>query len=97
MKQNRILHSLYPLIEKFCSVIIVNSILFQGFETAKAMSLYGAHVIMACRDVRKGNLAAKTIQDIRKTLIPKLTVIGLDLASFESIETFAEKFKAMKL
>ena len=61
------------------------------------MSLYGAHVIMACRDVRKGNLAAKTIQDIRKTLIPKLTVIGLDLASFESIETFAEKFKAMKL
>ena len=61
------------------------------------MSLYGAHVIMACRDVQKGNLAAETIRDVRKTLIPKLTVLKLDLASFESIENFAEQFKALKL
>ncbi|CAB3982943.1 WW domain-containing oxidoreductase [Paramuricea clavata] len=68
-----------------------------GFETTKAMSLYGAHVIMACRDIRKGNMAAEKIRDIRKTLIPKLNVLRLDLASLESIENFAEQFKAMKL
>jgi hypothetical protein len=61
------------------------------------MSLYGAHVIMACRDIRKGNMAAEKIQHIRKILIPKLSVLRLDLASLESIENFAEQFKAMKL
>jgi hypothetical protein len=61
------------------------------------MSLYGAHVIMACRDIRKGNMAAEKIRHIRKILIPKLSVLRLDLASLESIENFAEQFKAMKL
>ena len=72
-------------------------IFMQGFETAKAMSLFGAHVIMACRDMRKGNVAAERIRDIRKTLVPKLTVLRLDLASLESVEKFAEQFKAMQL
>ena len=61
------------------------------------MSLHGAHVIMACRDTQKGNLAAEKIRVIRKVAIPKLTVLKLDLASLESIEKFAEEFKAMKL
>ena len=61
------------------------------------MSLFGAHVIMACRDICKGNIAAEKIRDIRQTLIPKLTVLQLDLASLESVENFAEQFKAMQL
>lgn len=32
------------------------------------MSLYGAHVVMACRDIAKGNVAAEKIQDIRKVI-----------------------------
>lgn len=68
-----------------------------GFETTKALSLYGAHVVMACRDVRKGIKAAETIKDIRKTLVPKLTVLRLDLASLASTEKFAEQFKAMNM
>ena len=81
----------------FVAVLTVIVISIQGFETVKAMSLCGAHVIMACRDISKGNVAAEKIRDIRKTLIPKLTVLGLDLASLESVENFAEQFKAMKL
>ncbi|XP_028410103.1 WW domain-containing oxidoreductase-like [Dendronephthya gigantea] len=79
------------------TVIITGASSGIGFETAKAMSLYGAHVIMACRDIRKGNLAAQKIQDLRKTEIPKLTVLRLDLASLESIEKFAEQFGDMDL
>lgn len=32
------------------------------------MSLYGAHVVMACRDIAKGNVAAEKIRDIRKVI-----------------------------
>lgn len=32
------------------------------------MSLYGAHVVMACRDIAKGNMAAEKIRDIRKVI-----------------------------
>lgn len=34
-----------------------------GFETAKALALHGAHVILACRDSYKAN---KAINDIKK-------------------------------
>ncbi|XP_046842853.1 WW domain-containing oxidoreductase-like isoform X2 [Xenia sp. Carnegie-2017] len=68
-----------------------------GFETAKAMSLFGAHVIMACRDLHKGSIAAEKIRSVRKTIIPLVTVLKLDLASFASIREFAEKFDDMKL
>lgn len=33
-----------------------------GFETAKALALHGAHVILACRDMNKANKAAATIR-----------------------------------
>lgn len=61
------------------------------------MSLFGAHVIMACRDLHKGSIAAEKICSVRKTIIPLVTVLKLDLASFASIREFAEKFNDMKL
>jgi len=33
-----------------------------GFETAKALALCGAHVILACRDMNKANKAAAMIR-----------------------------------
>lgn len=33
-----------------------------GFETAKALSLHGCHVILACRDLERGNNAASQIR-----------------------------------
>lgn len=35
---------------------------FIGFETAKALALHGAHVILACRDINKANKAAAIIR-----------------------------------
>lgn len=33
-----------------------------GFETAKALALHGAHVILACRDMNKASKAAVMIR-----------------------------------
>lgn len=35
---------------------------FTGFETAKALALHGAHVILACRNINKANKAAAIIR-----------------------------------
>ena len=37
-------------------------LIFKGFETAKALSLHGCHIVMACRDVGKGEKAAESIR-----------------------------------
>ncbi|XP_055011409.1 WW domain-containing oxidoreductase isoform X2 [Boleophthalmus pectinirostris] len=34
-----------------------------GFETARSFALHGAHVILACRNLMRGNKAASLIQD----------------------------------
>ncbi|KAM7444816.1 hypothetical protein ABFA07_006610 [Porites harrisoni] len=67
-----------------------------GFETAKALALHGAHVILACRDMNKASKAAVMI---RTTQTPEayVEVMLLDLASFASIRSFAEQFRQRKL
>ena len=61
-----------------------------GFNTAKALALKGAKVIMACRNVEKGKLASSTI--INEGAGVKPEVWQLDLASLKSVQQFAEKF-----
>ena len=36
--------------------------LSEGFETAKALSLHGCHVVMGCRDMNLGRKAAEKIR-----------------------------------
>ena len=62
-----------------------------GFESVKAFALKGAHVIMACRSLNKGEEAKK---QITKSLhLPNITVMELDLTELKSIRSFAAKFK----
>lgn len=59
-----------------------------GKETALDLSRRGAKVIIACRDIGKGNLAAQEIKD----QVPDANIIvnHLDLASFASVRKFSK-------
>ena len=62
-----------------------------GFETARVLAVKNATVIIAVRNLEKGNKAADKIKDD----VPKadLKVMELDLASLKSVRTFSEKFR----
>lgn len=62
-----------------------------GFEDTKAFSGKGAKVILACRNLKKGNNALLKIQKE----IPKadVEVMQLNLANLDSIKNFASEFK----
>ncbi|XP_063080055.1 retinol dehydrogenase 12 [Engraulis encrasicolus] len=61
-----------------------------GKETAVDLASRGARVILACRDVEKGEMAATEIRT--KVGGAKVEVRELDLADVSSIRTFAQKF-----
>lgn len=61
-----------------------------GFESARALTMYGCHVVIGCRDAAKGQAAIKKIRFER----PKASIecIPLDLSSFDSVKTFVRMF-----
>ena len=65
-----------------------------GFNTARALALKGAKVIMACRNLDKGEMARQSIINEGVTVEPELW--HLDLASLESVKQFALKFAAAR-
>ena len=60
-----------------------------GFEATKAFAAKGATVIMACRSTDRGKRAATQIRDAVGTTSAVLNVRECDLASLESVESFA--------
>ncbi|XP_026481908.1 retinol dehydrogenase 11-like [Ctenocephalides felis] len=59
-----------------------------GYETAKALAIREANVILACRDVFRARMA---IEQIRQYLpLGRLTALELDLSDFNSIKAFAQ-------
>src|ERR1700745_2529925 len=63
-----------------------------GYETAKALAAKGAHVVLAVRNVEKGQAAA----DLITRAPPGASVVfqELDLTSLDSIRTAAEELKS---
>ena len=63
-----------------------------GFETARALAIKGATVVMACRSQEKGEAAAEKIrsQEPAGEVVPML----LDLADLESVRQFADEIHA---
>ena len=62
-----------------------------GFETARVLAEKNATVIIAPRNLDKGNVAAEKIRSGHPNA--DLTVMELDLANLDSVRDFAEKFK----
>ena len=61
-------------------------------ETALQLSLRGAKIYIACRDLTKANQA---IDDIKKANPEaNITALALDLSSFKSVREFAEELKS---
>jgi NAD(P)-dependent dehydrogenase (short-subunit alcohol dehydrogenase family) len=63
-----------------------------GYETALALAVAGAQVVMACRDETKGAEAVDRIR--RLTPAAQVELKTLDLANQVSIRDFAERFNA---
>ncbi|ELT94177.1 hypothetical protein CAPTEDRAFT_227984 [Capitella teleta] len=73
------------------TIIITGANAGIGKETAYRLAQQRARVILACRDLDRGEAA---LQDIRRwTKEGDLVVKQLDLASFKSIRAFAEEIK----
>ncbi|WP_336326973.1 oxidoreductase [Halovenus sp. HT40] len=61
-----------------------------GYEATKAFAEKGAHVVMACRSVERGESARDSIRE--QFPAASLSVRELDLADLESVRSFAESF-----
>ena len=74
------------------TVIITGANSGLGFECTQfiAEADKNWHIVMACRDIAKGNRAKKEIVDT--TGNKDISVYALDLASFKSIHNFVERF-----
>jgi NAD(P)-dependent dehydrogenase (short-subunit alcohol dehydrogenase family) len=63
-----------------------------GYETAKALALRGATVVLACRNQKKAEDAAVWIRDHRRDA--RLSVLHLDLGSLATVHECAAAFSA---
>ncbi len=63
-----------------------------GFDTARVLAEHGATVVVACRDVAKGQDAASRIAVTAAQ--PAVTVVRLDLASLASVREAADEIRA---
>ncbi|XP_077974018.1 WW domain-containing oxidoreductase-like [Styela clava] len=66
-----------------------------GYETARSLAHHGAQVILACRNIEKGNAAARDIRKNREDT--KVRVMEIDLCSLQSVKRFALEFKTTGL
>ena len=61
-----------------------------GYEAARALAFKGATVIMACRSIEKGEIAAAQIRSQKPS--GEVILRQLDLADLNSVRSFAESF-----
>jgi NAD(P)-dependent dehydrogenase (short-subunit alcohol dehydrogenase family) len=62
-----------------------------GLQMAQELARKGAHLVLACRDTRKGDAAAKRIR--QETPDAQLEVARLDLADLASVHGFADWYR----
>jgi protochlorophyllide reductase len=62
-----------------------------GYEASLALARKGAHVVMACRNLGKGETARKAV--LAQIADARLDLEQLDLASLESVRSFAIRFQ----
>ncbi len=77
--------------KKGTTVIVTGSNSGIGFETVRAIALKNAEVILAVRNLSKGNAALNKIKTENKDA--NVNVLELDLSDLNSVRRFAEIFK----
>lgn len=73
------------------TVIVTGASSGVGLYTAKALADRGWHVIMACRDVGKGERAAEALGISAESR----TVVKLELAALDEVRSFVSRFRAL--
>ncbi|MFC1500757.1 oxidoreductase [Candidatus Zixiibacteriota bacterium] len=63
-----------------------------GLETARALAQKGASVVMACRNLEKGNAAAEEIRRRVPGIGDGIVVMELDLSDLASVKRFVEAY-----
>ena len=80
------------------TVIVTGATSGCGKETARLLYAWNATVILACRDLARGERAAREIRNSeRKATTGQLVVEYLDLASQKSVRAFARRFQGRGL
>jgi len=74
------------------TVVITGANTGIGKETAIDLALRGATVVMACRDLERGNSALKEVQE--KSQNDNVSLKILDLSSLQSVREFSSSFLA---
>ncbi len=74
------------------TVIVTGANTGLGYETARALALRGASVVLACRDQAKAETAASEIAAEKASAHVETSL--LNLASLDSVRAFADRFKA---
>jgi NAD(P)-dependent dehydrogenase (short-subunit alcohol dehydrogenase family) len=73
------------------TVIVTGANSGTGFESARAFARKGAHTILACRSLERGQVAMEAIR--RESPQALIDLRPLDLADLSSVRGFAEVFK----
>jgi len=66
------------------------SIVVAGFESARALSLHGAHVVLACRNMRGANAAVNAIKT--ENMSAEVEAMFVDLTSLKTVDNFASSY-----
>lgn len=66
-----------------------------GFETARSLALHGAHVVLACRNMRSCNRVVNSILNERPQA--KVVAMHMDLMSLNSVKEFAGLYLSKEL
>ena len=71
--------------------MIISWPLISGYETARSLSLHGAHVVLACRNPTKAYRAMNAIKKERPQA--NVEVMILDLACLSTVTEFANSYR----
>jgi light-dependent protochlorophyllide reductase len=79
------------------SVIITGANSGLGFACAKAIAKAnkGWHIVIACRDVQKGDEAKQKL--VSETGNTEISVLALDLASLQAVRDFVDQFRRLNV
>ena len=61
-----------------------------GYEAARAFAQHGAHVVLACRNRTKAEVAVASIVEV--TTSPSVEILDIDLADLDSVAAGAKQF-----
>jgi NAD(P)-dependent dehydrogenase (short-subunit alcohol dehydrogenase family) len=77
-----------------CTAVVTGGGSGIGYETARELARRGATVVLACRDIAKGETAAEAIRAASEAAHDRVRIVHLDLASLASVRRAAMEIRS---